>query len=956
MVTEVERLVVRLEATQRQFERQLAASARTANRRSQQIEQRFDRMNRNIQRGSEVSARAISQIAAPLAAGLSVRSIQQYADAWTVAANKIAAASQISGRQARGLSELNDIADETRSGIEETVDLYAKLLRATKDVANSEEEVARATEIVNKAFKAGGAAASEQAAGILQLAQGLSSGILQGDELRSLRENAPLVAQAIADEFNTTIGGLKELGAEGELTAGRVFRAILNAQSGIEAAFSETNATIGESFTRLRNSITEYVGTGGQAIGVSDKIASALQALAENLDLAVAAGTVLGARFIGPVLIAQLSRAIPVILGAATVMRGLGSTATATASGIRLVSGVLGLLGGPLGLLVTGFTAFNLLTDDTSDKIANLETAGNDAVTALEAYASASRRAADDQERLGGAVSAATQQILAQSRAQLQDSLKALREEYAELKSDLEDTSGFFGGASDVSQFATRLSGATGLDNQIGQDVAAALEQIGDGAGDVAAVSAELERLAGIGEVAAARVSEFDTALSNASSVDFAGARDALVDLARTIGGFSAEIEAIENAEGFTAQARAALELRNSLANSVEVASALRTEEGQRIREALSGLSDQQAAIQAVEAALAGNVEEAERLLISLDDSAGAASSVADAASNIAPQIGNAANEAARLAANLLTAARINTRPGQTNREADEDAAFAVPVVANSAQRQQRNTVSQSIAEFTAPAGRSGGRSSSGGGGGGVSDAQREAQRLDNEQKRVAERIIESLKTTTDEYNGSLNELRDAYEQGRVTTEQFNLAQANLNQEFLDAQFADSGLGSFIDQLSTAIANSEDLGDVFVDQLRRMSAQLISSGLTNLAQNIFGGLPGQSSGGGLLGTIGGALGFPSFNGGGFTGNGNRSGGVDGKGGFPAIIHPNEQVVDLNTARQSRGSSGQAININQTINAQGAQVGVADQIASAVQAMNKSLPDRIRQINNDPRFR
>ncbi|TGS09320.1 phage tail tape measure protein, partial [Mesorhizobium sp. M4B.F.Ca.ET.190.01.1.1] len=112
---------------------------------------------------------------------------------WTEAGNKIAASAVVSGRSARSLDDLNKIATDTRSGLTETVDLYAKLLRATAGVAKNEQQVADATEIVNKAFKAGGAEASEQAAGILQLSQALSSGILQGDELRSIRENAPII-------------------------------------------------------------------------------------------------------------------------------------------------------------------------------------------------------------------------------------------------------------------------------------------------------------------------------------------------------------------------------------------------------------------------------------------------------------------------------------------------------------------------------------------------------------------------------------------------------------------------------------------------------------------------------------------------------------------------------------------------------------------------------------------
>lgn len=219
-----------------------------------------------------------------LGGGLAARQIQQYADSWTSAGNQIRAAGEIAGLQGRSLEAINDIAGETRTGFAETVNLYARLLRAGKDVAKNEQEIARATEIVNKAFKAGGAAASEQAAGILQLGQALGSGILAGDELRSLRENAPLLAQAIADEFGTTIGGLKELGAEGVLTSERVFQAILKGQKKIDAAFDQTKVTISDAVVQLGNSTLEAVGKLDQATGASEALNKEILRLATSIE------------------------------------------------------------------------------------------------------------------------------------------------------------------------------------------------------------------------------------------------------------------------------------------------------------------------------------------------------------------------------------------------------------------------------------------------------------------------------------------------------------------------------------------------------------------------------------------------------------------------------------------------------------------------------------------------
>lgn len=304
MATDEEKLLVRIEASQRKFERQMAAIAKSADRNSSRAERSWRRSNRRAARSFERlrasadrSLGGVRRLALAAAGALGTREIARYADAWTEVENKLRAASQISGRQARSTDKLNDLATETRSGLEETVDLYAKLLRSTADVAKSELEVARATEIVNKAFKAGGAAASEQAAGILQLSQGLASGLLQGDELRSVRENAPLVAQAIANEFKTTIGGLKELGAEGEITAARVFKAILASQADVEAAFAKTNPTIRDGFTILRNGLTEAVGGFAKGSGAAEGFAGTLSELGEFLANNASAAERLGAKF-----------------------------------------------------------------------------------------------------------------------------------------------------------------------------------------------------------------------------------------------------------------------------------------------------------------------------------------------------------------------------------------------------------------------------------------------------------------------------------------------------------------------------------------------------------------------------------------------------------------------------------------------------------------------------------
>lgn len=319
--TDLERLVVQLSADTKKFENAMNRMMGVTNKQMRGIEARTAKMSSNLNRSLQDSLRGAVALAGT---AIGFQEIQQYADAWTEAGNKIAAAAKSSGVQARSLGELRQGADDARVSLGDYVDLYAKLIRSASGVAKSEQEIATATTIVSKAFKAGGAGAQEQAAGILQLGQALGSGVIQGDELRSLRENAPLIAQAIATEFKTTIAGLKQLGADGKLTSDRVFKAILAAQRPIEAQFNATNATIADGFTRLKNSVTEYIGTTAEAYGVTQTINGVLAAMAGNIgsvaNAAAAAAVILAASFgRGAAIAGVAALANPFVLLAAAV-------------------------------------------------------------------------------------------------------------------------------------------------------------------------------------------------------------------------------------------------------------------------------------------------------------------------------------------------------------------------------------------------------------------------------------------------------------------------------------------------------------------------------------------------------------------------------------------------------------------------------------------------------------
>lgn len=627
-------LDVEIGATLERLARRLAEAEARATKTAKKIEGEFRKQNTRaaatfdrIDASMNRSMQGLGRLQTALLGALSVRAVQAYADAWTVAGNKIAAASEVADRSGRSLSGIRQIADDTRSGLSETADLYAKLLRATKDVAKSEEEVAAATELVNKAFKAGGAAVSEQAAGILQLAQGLSSGILQGDELRSLRENAPILAQAIADEFGVTIGQLKDLGAAGELTADRVFQAILKAQPQIEKAFAATNATIGEGFVRLRNALTEYIGAADDSLGATQLIVSALEALAKNLDAVALAGTVLAGRVLGPMLAGAATKA-------ATALASIGTSASVAAGGLAAVRAGIGLLGGPVGALIVAMTALPMVVRDTQDGIDATVAASDEAGAALDRYAAASERAAAEQEQLGGKISATTQQLLAQSRVELQNSLQKLKTELGGLTDDLFGR-GLFD-VDDLQKAIDQIATAQKVFLQGGNDfldnIRQGLGAIRDGGGDLTAVLEEIQRLSGAGREVLDVVERFDGARLNLETVDLEGARAELVAMAEAIGGFEAALADVENAKG-PAEAEAAYSrLRDLLVEASQAGEVLRKRLDADFIDVLKTIGATERQIQALEAALAGNIDEARRLAGELDKPAAGVTKTADAA------------------------------------------------------------------------------------------------------------------------------------------------------------------------------------------------------------------------------------------------------------------------------------------------------------------------------------
>ncbi len=196
-------------------------------------------------------------------------------------------------------AKLYDLAQRTRTDLGQVVDLYARFANSTKNLGVSQGELLRVTETVSKAIKISGGSAESANAAIIQLGQGLAAGTLRGEELNSVLEQSPRLAQAIAKGLGVTVGELKKLGGEGKISSEALLNALKSQASTIDAEFKKLPHTVDGAMTVIGNALVKAAGEFDKATGASDAFAKALEKTAPMIESAGHAISVAAAKFVG---------------------------------------------------------------------------------------------------------------------------------------------------------------------------------------------------------------------------------------------------------------------------------------------------------------------------------------------------------------------------------------------------------------------------------------------------------------------------------------------------------------------------------------------------------------------------------------------------------------------------------------------------------------------------------
>ncbi|MHA8782892.1 tape measure protein [Klebsiella pneumoniae] len=276
------------------------------------LEASVNRTERSI--GSmERTMSSLSSVAKGLLAALSVQQVASYADAWTELNNKVANSVRTGETQAEVMQRIFDVSQATQSSLNGTATLYARLERGTRTYNTSAEDLTRLTTIINQGFAVSGATAQEAENAIIQLSQGIASGVLRGEEFNSVSEQGSRLMVALADSMGVSIGQLRAMAAQGQLTTDVVVKGLLSQGDAIGKEFANTTVSIAKGLQVAGNNVTKFFGENSTVKSFAAGFRDSVITISENLETLgtalIGAAAIMGGRFAGALAMATAAQA-----------------------------------------------------------------------------------------------------------------------------------------------------------------------------------------------------------------------------------------------------------------------------------------------------------------------------------------------------------------------------------------------------------------------------------------------------------------------------------------------------------------------------------------------------------------------------------------------------------------------------------------------------------------------
>lgn len=228
------------------------------------------------------SAMSFANFAKVVTGALSINQVINYADSWTDLQNRMKLVTNSTEALNKATNDVYTIAQKTYQSLDATAQVYQRFSDNAERLGINQQKVAELTETVSKAVSLSGTSAAAAATGLTQFGQALAAGQLRGQDLNSVIEQIPGLAQAIAEGMGISMGELKQRAQDGETSIDKIIESLERVKASVDQKFATSVTTVSQSFTNLQSAMTKFVGEANQSTGATQLLNTGLSVLSNN--------------------------------------------------------------------------------------------------------------------------------------------------------------------------------------------------------------------------------------------------------------------------------------------------------------------------------------------------------------------------------------------------------------------------------------------------------------------------------------------------------------------------------------------------------------------------------------------------------------------------------------------------------------------------------------------------
>lgn len=230
-----------------------------------------------------------------MVAGIGLVSMAKISDEWAGVEGRVGLVTDGVKEQKVALDAIYALAQRTGQSYTAAAGLFQSVQRNGKELGLTLDDSLKLTETISAAMTIGGGSAASQQAALTQLGQALGSGALRGDELNSIMEQSPRLAQAIAEAFGTTVGKLKDLGKAGKLTSKELAKGLLKQSAKLQEEFDRLPMTFARATNKLSNALGKQIDSLNKSTRAATIFYKAVSLVVDNLESILKYALLIGA-------------------------------------------------------------------------------------------------------------------------------------------------------------------------------------------------------------------------------------------------------------------------------------------------------------------------------------------------------------------------------------------------------------------------------------------------------------------------------------------------------------------------------------------------------------------------------------------------------------------------------------------------------------------------------------